>query len=265
MVTTSPVNFETIAGVARITLAMPDQRNPLSAATIAALRQVFADIARSGDVRAVVLAAEGPVFCSGHDLKEISAARSDADGGEAFFAALLAQCADLMQAIIALPQPVIAATEGMATAAGCQLVASCDLAIAGADAQFCTPGVSLGLFCSTPMVALSRNLQRKHAMEMLLTGDRVSAQDARRFGLVNSVVAAGTALTEALSLAGRIAARSSVALSLGKAAFYQQYGLPLPEAYEVAGRAMLTNLLADDAAEGIAAFLEKRPARWTGK
>lgn len=249
-------------GVAILTLARPAQRNSLSEATMAALSAALADIAADASVRAVVLAAEGPVFSAGHDLKEIQGHRGDADRGRAYFEDVLKRCAALMTAIVRLPQPVIAAVEGMATAAGCQLVASCDLAVAGASARFCTPGVNIGLFCHTPMVALSRNVSRKHAMEMLLLGDWTEAEDAARMGLVNRVVEAGGALAAAQALAQRIAAKSQVPVKLGKAAFYAQAEMGLDDAYAYASRVMAKNMLARDADEGISAVLEKRPPVW---
>ncbi len=249
-------------GVFTLTLARPEARNALSLAMLDALRDALAGIAADQSVRAVVLAADGPVFSSGHDLKEITAARAESDAGRAFFEETLARCAGVMQAIVALPQPVIAAVEGVATAAGCQLVASCDLAIAGANARFCTPGVNIGLFCSTPMVALSRNLSRKHAMEMLLTGDMVGADEAARFGLVNRVVAAGGAGAAAQEMATKIAAKSALTVKIGKRAFYEQAEMGLADAYVHAGRVMVENLLARDAAEGISAFIGKRSPEW---
>lgn len=249
-------------GVAVLTLARPAQRNSLSEATMAALSATLADIAADASVRAVVLAAEGPVFSAGHDLKEIQGHRGDADRGRAYFEDVLKRCAALMTAIVRLPQPVIAAVEGMATAAGAQLVASCDLAVAGASARFCTPGVNIGLFCHTPMVALSRNVSRKHAMEMLLLGDWIEADDAARMGLVNRVVEAGGALAAATTLAQRIAAKSQVPVKLGKAAFYAQSEMGLDDAYAYASRVMTENMLARDADEGISAVLEKRAPVW---
>jgi enoyl-CoA hydratase/carnithine racemase len=259
----SPLRIETKAnGVCLLTLARPQARNALSLAALDALRGALESIEADSSVRAVVLAAEGPVFSSGHDLKEITAARQHPDRGRAFFEDTLARCAAMMQAIVALPQPVIAAVEGVATAAGCQLVATCDLAIAGANAQFCTPGVNIGLFCSTPMVALSRNLSRKHAMEMLLLGDMVGPEDAARFGLINRVVPAGEALGAAMELAGRIASKSALTVKIGKRAFYEQAEMGLADAYVHASRVMTENLLARDSAEGVSAFLEKRPPVW---
>jgi enoyl-CoA hydratase/carnithine racemase len=249
-------------GIATLTLDSPASRNALSTAMLEALQDAFAAIAAESGIRAVVLTATGPVFCAGHDLKEISAARADADRGERFVAATMARCSALMQTILALPQPVVAAVEGVATAAGCQLVATCDLAVAGTAAQFCTPGVHIGLFCSTPAVALGRALSRKHAMEMLLTGEMVSAADAYRFGLVNRVVEAGTAGTEALGLAQLIATKSAATIRTGKQAFYRQIEMSTAEAYAHASRVMVDNMLMRDAEEGIGAFIEKRVPVW---
>ncbi|MFG1267454.1 enoyl-CoA hydratase [Xanthobacter sp. DSM 14520] len=249
-------------GVLTLTLARPEARNSLSEAMMAALTSALAAIAADSAVRAVVLAAEGPVYSAGHDLKEIQAHRGDADRGRAYFEDVLKRCATLMTAIVRLPQPVIAAVEGMATAAGCQLVASCDLAVAGEKARFCTPGVNIGLFCHTPMVALSRNLARKHAMEMLLLGEWVEAEEARRMGLVNRVVPAGDALSTAQALARRIAEKSQVPVKLGKAAFYTQMEMGLDDAYAYASRVMAENMLARDADEGISAVLAKRAPSW---
>ncbi len=254
----------TTGRIATLTLDAPHSRNALSLAMMDALGSELRAIAGDAAIACVVIAAVGPVFCAGHDLREIAAARAGPDGGAVFFSTLMARCSALMQAIVELPQPVIAAVEGLATAAGCQLVAACDLAVAGEGAQFCTPGVDIGLFCSTPGVALARNASRKHAMEMLLTGARIDAETALRFGLVNRVAAAGGALPEALRFAGEIAGKSAQAIGFGKKAFYRQLGMALPEAYELAGRTMVENLLATDAKEGIAAFLEKRSPHWMG-
>lgn len=251
--------------VALLTLARPAQRNALSDAMLAALKQALEEIGDDRSIGAVVIGHEGPAFSAGHDLKEISARRGDPDRGRAFFADLMARCAEAMQMVVRLPQPVIAAVEGVATAAGCQLVASCDLAIAGAGARFATPGVNIGLFCSTPMVALSRNLSRKHAMEMLLTGDMIDAETAARCGLVNRVVAAGAAQAEALALAQRIASKSPLTLAVGKRAFYEQAEMRLDDAYRHASQVMVENMLARDAEEGIGAFIDKREPVWEGR
>ncbi|MES2714020.1 MAG: enoyl-CoA hydratase [Pseudomonadota bacterium] len=262
MTETPLVTRSDAAGIAMLTLNHPAARNSLSRTMIAALHSSLDAIAADPTVRVILLAAEGPAFCAGHDLREVTAHRADTDAGAAFFAATMEDCAALMQAIVHHRLPVIAAVEGVATAAGCQIVASCDLAIAGAQARFCTPGVDIGLFCSTPAVALSRAVARKPAMEMLLTGAMIGAAEARRIGLVNRVVPAGGAVAEATALAAGIAARSAMAVQLGKRAFNAQAGAPLSEAYRLASAAMVENMLAADAAEGIGAFLEKRRPRW---
>lgn len=248
--------------VARLTLNTPASRNSLSLAMLDALKAELDRLAVTPTVRAVILDGDGPAFCAGHDLKEIQAHRNDPDRGRGFYETLLDRCAEVMLAINALPQPVIAVVEGIATAAGCQLVAACDLAVAGEAARFCTPGVNLGLFCSTPGVALARNLSPKPAMEMLLLGEWVDAPTALRFGLINRVAPPGEALAIAQGLAAQLAGRSAYSLSLGKRTYYAQAGLPLAEAYREAGKAMADNMLAADAAEGIDAFLSKRPAIW---
>jgi enoyl-CoA hydratase/carnithine racemase len=257
-----PLLREQADGIAILTLNRPEARNALSEAMLAALGGAFAAIAADRDVRGVVLAANGPAFSAGHDLKELTARRGDADRGRAYFKQVMEACSAVMQMIVHLPQPVIAAVEGVASAAGCQLVASCDLAVASSAARFNTPGVNIGLFCSTPMVALSRNVARKHAMQMLLTGDMVSAEEAARIGLVNSVVAPGAAREEALALARRIAANSTAVVKLGKEAFYRQLEIGLADAYAYAAGIMVENMLARDAEEGIGAFIEKRDPHW---
>ncbi len=249
-------------GIATLTLNRPSVRNALSLALIDALRASVDTVAADPQVRAVVLAANGPVFSSGHDLKELTAHRSDPDRGRAFFAETMRRCAALMQAIVALPQPVIAAVEGTATAAGAQLIATCDLAVAGANARFATPGVNIGLFCSTPMVALSRNVAPKHAMEMLLLGEMADADTAYRIGLVNRVVEAGGALAAANALAQKIASKSTHVLAIGKKAFYAQRDMGLAEAYDYTADVMVQNMLARDAEEGIGAFVGKRQPKW---
>jgi len=252
-------------GYVIVTLNRPASRNPLSESMLDALKASFASLAPRRDIRAILLNANGPVFSAGHDLKEMTAHRQDADRGRSYFTDILGRCSTLMQSILALPQPVIAVVEGIATAAGCQLVASCDLAIAGAEAKFSTPGVHIGLFCSTPMVALSRTLSRKHAMEMLLLGEMVSAEEALRFGLINRVTPAGAALEEAERMARRIASKSPLTVSIGKRAFYEQADMTLDEAYRHASRVMVENMLARDAEEGIGAFIDKREPHWTGQ
>jgi enoyl-CoA hydratase/carnithine racemase len=252
-------------GVAVLTLNRPASRNALSVAMIDALHKAFETLGADASVAAIVLAANGPVFSSGHDLKELTAHRADADKGLAFYTEAMTRCAAMMQTIIACPKPVIAAVQGTATAAGCQLVATCDLAIAAEEAHFATPGVNIGLFCSTPMVALSRNVGRKRAMEMLLTGDMLSAADAAQYGLVNRAVPAAQLLPQALALAATIAAKSPLTVAIGKRAFYAQAEMPLAEAYAYAAQVMVDNMMARDAEEGIGAFLGKRPPEWKGR
>jgi enoyl-CoA hydratase/carnithine racemase len=213
-------------------------------------------------VRAVVLCANGAAFSAGHDLRELTARRADTDGGRAYFKQIMDACSAVMQMIVRLPQPVIAAVEGPASAAGVQLVASCDLAVASESARFATPGVDIGLFCSTPMVALSRNVGRKAAMEMLLTGRMIGAQEALAIGLVNRVVHAGGAAAEAQALAREIASKAGAVVKLGKEAFYRQAEMSLADAYAYTAEVMVENMMASDASEGICAFLEKRDPRW---
>lgn len=253
---------ERLGVIAVLTLNNPKTRNSLSAAMLAEMREVLSSIAADASVRAVVLAANGPAFCAGHDLKEMTAWRQHPDRGRGFTAQLMESCSALMQSILQLPQPVIAAVEGTATAAGCQLVATCDLAVAAKSAKFCTPGVHIGLFCSTPMVAVSRNVGRKPALEMLLTGDMISADAALRIGLVNNVVAPGTAREHALKLARKIAGKPAAIVKLGKQAFYRQLGMEIPDAYRYASEVMVDNMMAPEAEEGIAAFIEKRDPQW---
>jgi len=248
---------ERSGGVATLTLNRPAARNALSVALMSELEAALDRLAADPTVKAVVLAANGPVFCSGHDLKEMRALR-----GREAVAAVFDQCVRVMTAIVRLPQPVIAKVHAMATAAGCQLVASCDLAFAADTARFATPGVNIGLFCSTPMVALSRGIGRKAAMEMLLTGHPIDAATAERWGLVNRAVPAETLDAVTAEIAAQIAAKSSFTVKTGKEAFYRQAEMGLDEAYAYAARVMTENMLAADAAEGIDAFLAKRPPVW---
>jgi enoyl-CoA hydratase/carnithine racemase len=249
-------------GIVRLTLNNPARRNSLSEAMLDALAEALDAIAADRSQRVVILAAAGPVYSAGHDLKELTARRADPDRGRAYFSDIMGRCAAVMTRITRLPQPVIAEVAGVATAAGCQLVASCDLAVASTDARFCTPGVSIGLFCSTPMVPLSRNLAPKHAMEMLLTGEMVSAAEAHRFGLVNRVVAPEELEAETERLAASIASRAQATVKIGKEAFYRQREMTLDDAYAYASGVMVENMLARDAEEGIGAFLEKRQPVW---
>jgi len=247
-----------------LTLNRPQARNSLSEAMLAALQAAIDRISADRGVRAAVIAAKGPAFSAGHDMKEMTARRSDADRGQAYFRELMDRCSLMMQSIVRSPKPFIAAVEGVATAAGCQLVATCDLAVAGVDARFATPGVNIGLFCSTPMVALSRNVPRKRAMEMLLLGEMLPAQDAASFGLVNRVVPRGRALAEAMLMAAAIAAKSPATVAVGKETFYRQLEAPLAQAYRDAAETMARNMMFRDAKEGIGAFIEKREPQWKG-
>jgi enoyl-CoA hydratase/carnithine racemase len=245
------------AGIATLTMNRPQARNALSVGLMARLQEALEAIDDDAAIRVVVIAGAGPAFCAGHDLREIRA-----NPGRTHYEALFAQCSRLMQTIVRLKKPVIARVHGVATAAGCQLVATCDLAVASDAARFATPGVNIGLFCSTPMVALSRAVGRKAAMEMLLTGDLVDAAQARALGLVNRVVAATELEAQTLNLARQIAGKSALTLSIGKEAFYHQAELPLAEAYAYASETMTRNMLARDAEEGIDAFLGKRKPVW---
>src|SRR5580692_7008787 len=258
-----PILLREQAGdVAILTLHRPDARNSLSKGLVAALDTALRDIHDDAKVRAVVIAATGKAFSAGHDMKELTARRSDADRGRAYFAEIMNACSAMMQTIVRLPKPVVAAVQGVATAAGCQLVASCDLAVASEAATFATPGVDIGLFCSTPMVALSRNIPRKQAMEMLLTGEPVSAATARDIGLVNRVAAAGSERDAAIALAQKVALKSAYTVKLGKAAFYRQAEMSLADAYRYAAEVMAENMMACDAEEGIGAFIDKREPKW---
>ncbi|WP_309086575.1 enoyl-CoA hydratase [Chelativorans sp.] len=262
--TLGPVDGRLQDGVLTLILQNP----PANALSVAMMEALKGQLERARDdkaVRVIVLAHEGKVFSAGHDLKEMTARRNDADRGRAFFAETMALCARLMQTIVRHPKPVIASVGGVATAAGCQLVASCDLAVASTNARFATPGVNIGLFCSTPMVALSRNVSRKHAMEMLLTGEMIDAETALAFGLINRVVPPGELNRTVGELAGTIASKSPLTLKIGKEAFYAQAEMGLAEAYEYTARVMVENMLARDAEEGIGAFIAKRRPEWTGE
>ena len=247
-------------GIATVMLNRPGQFNALSSVLITELQSAFERIAADPGVRVVVLAASGRGFCAGHDLKEIRAM-----AGAAAVESLFARCSRMMLAITRLPQPVIAKVHGLATAAGCQLVATCDLAVASEAATFATPGVNIGAFCSTPGVALGRAVGRKHAMEMLLTGAPISAARACEIGLVNRVVPAESLDAEVSAMAKLIATRSSGAIASGKEVFYRQLELPLDEAYAVAGHAIACDFFTEDGREGVDAFLGKRAPRWPGR
>ena len=247
-------------GICSLTLNRPDKRNPLSTQMLSALQNTLDDIANNKTVKVVILSANGPVFCSGHDLKEMRA-NTNYD----FIHELFLQCSQMMLTMTQLPQPIIAKVHGVATAAGCQLVASCDLAIAAESAKFGTPGVTNGLFCSTPAVAVSRAVSRKHAMEMLLLGKLFSPEDALRFGLINRIVPVQKLDSTVLEYAESIASRSTLTMSMGKAAFYRQLDMELEDAYTYASDVMARNMMERDAKEGIDAFLQKRQPNWTGR
>jgi len=256
------LEVERRGGVLLLTLARPERLNSLSEAMLAALQAAIDGATDDAGVRSVVIAAKGTAFCAGHDLKELTAHRQDADGGRAYYELLMRQCAKLMRSIVRCPKPVIAAVQGTAQAAGCQLVATCDLAVAAEEATFCTPGVNIGLFCSTPMVALSRNVSRKRAMEMLLLGELLAAREAAEYGLVNRVVPAGRVLEEAMALAQTIASKPPATLAIGKEAFYRQIEMGLGDAYDYAAGVMVENMMHAESEEGIGAFIEKRAPVW---
>ncbi|WP_028714496.1 enoyl-CoA hydratase [Paracoccus sp. J55] len=248
--------------VARVILNSPMNYNALSTAMIDALSDVLDEIAANDGIRVVVLAARGKAFCAGHDLREMQGARNDEDDGRAAYGRLFSRCAEMMQKLPALSQPVIAEVQGIATAAGCQLVASCDMAVAAEDARFGVNGVNIGLFCSTPMVALSRAIPPRAAFELLVTGEFMDAARARELGLINRVAASEALEAETMALARLIAGKLPAAVRMGKRAFHAQRSLGLAEAYEVAGAVICENMLLPETAEGIQAFLEKRPPNW---
>ncbi|THH38404.1 enoyl-CoA hydratase [Aliishimia ponticola] len=249
--------------VAHLQMNAPERLNALSDEMLEALQSEFDSLQNDRSIRAVILSGTGKAFCAGHDLKQMTAGRQAEDGGKAYFADLFNRCARMMQAVQSLPQPVIAQVHGIATAAGCQLVASCDMAVAAEGTKFGVNGVNIGLFCSTPMVALSRNIPRKHAFEMLTTGTFIDADRAQTLGLVNRVVPHDTLAAQTQELAEVIAAKLGAAVKIGKEAFYNQLQMPLDEAYAYTGEVMVENMLYRDTEEGIAAFLEKRDPNWT--
>ena len=259
-----PIGVERHDGILRLTLDNP----PANLLSVAMMDILLAELeaARDDDtVRVIVMGAAGKLFSAGHDLKEMTAHRADPDGGKSYFEQVFALCSRLMRTIVELPKPVIAEVDGIATAAGCQLVAACDLAIASDRSKFGVNGIDVGLFCSTPAVALTRNIGRKRAMEMLLTGEMIDAATAREFGLVNRVVPRDGLSDAVRDYAGTIAVKSPAAIRLGKKAVYEQAGITLAEAYELTSGTMVENMLTEDAAEGIAAFLQKRQPVWRGK
>ena len=252
-------------GILRLTMNNPNKKNPLSESMMSILMEGIKDASADHSIKVIVLAANGDVFSSGHDLKEITSARANEDKGESYFKELFDYCSTLMQLIVNTRQPVIAEVDGIATAAGCQLVASCDLAIASNESKFATPGVNLGLFCSTPMVALTRNVNKKNAMEMLLTGDFIDAKKAKEIGLINNNVSKKNLIMEVNKLAEKIASKSTMTVSIGKKAFYEQAEMDLSAAYNYTSKTMTDNLLKYDAKEGIEAFIKKRPPEWQDK
>jgi len=259
------------AGVATLTMNRPRQRNALSAGLMAAMQEALDAVAEDKSVKAVVIAGAGPAFCAGHDLREMREAPAPSGSSRpndklAAYQALFAQCSRMMMTITRLPKPVIARVHGVATAAGCQLVATCDLAVAATDARFATPGVNIGLFCSTPAVALSRAVGRKPAMEMLLTGEPIGAEEARRLGLINRAVPPERLDAETEALARRVASRSPLTVKIGKDGFYKQLEMSLDDAYAMVSRVMAENMMAQDAEAGIDAFLDKKPEpEWKGR
>jgi enoyl-CoA hydratase/carnithine racemase len=259
-----PVRVETRGGVLRITLANPPA-NALSESVLDALQAALDSAANDEAVRVVVIAAEGKLFSGGHDLKQMTAHRNEPDGGRGYFERMFGRSAQIMQAILALPKPVVAEVGGIATAAGCQLVATCDIAVAAATARFGVNGIDLGLFCSTPMVALSRNVSPKTALDMLMTGEMIDADRALAAGLVSRIAAPDHLRAETDKVVERLLARPARVLALGKKAFYEQLLMPVPEAYRFATATIAGNMVMDEAEEGIGAFLEKREPKWPGQ
>jgi enoyl-CoA hydratase/carnithine racemase len=252
-------------GIFRLTLNDIDNKNALSESMMHKLIEAISKASKDNSVKLIVIASTGNVFCSGHNLKEINEAKKADDKGESYYLDLFKICSELMQSIINCPKPVIAEVNGIATAAGCQLVASCDLAIASDSSKFATPGVNIGLFCSTPMVAISRNISKKDSMKMLLTGDMISADEAKRISLINDCVPDDQLTKSVMDLAKNISEKSQAVLKIGKEAFYKQSQLNIEDAYEYTSMVMTQNMLIDDASEGINAFLEKRNPKWKNK
>mgnify|MGYP001434438398 FL=1 len=249
-------------GILRLSLNNPNNQNTLSEDMMLNLQSALNESIQDKKTRVIIISAEGPIFSAGHDLKELKAKRQNSDKGKAYFNDVMTKCSKLMQTIVKNPKPVIAEVAGVATAAGCQLVASCDLAYAGKSSKFATPGVNIGLFCSTPMVALSRNITNKHSMEMLLTGDLISPYKAVEIGLINQVVNNESLQKTVLDVASKISKKSAMTLKIGKEAFYKQLDMSLSEAYEYASNVMVQNMLKIDAEEGIDAFINKRTPNW---
>ena len=253
---------QTSEGILRLLLNDSKNKNALSHQMMIQLKEQIFMASSDDSIKVIIIAAVGDVFCSGHNLKDITDARNNEDDGRSYFLDLFNLCSSLMQMIISCSKPVIAEVNGIATAAGCQLVASCDLAIASDSSKFATPGVNIGLFCSTPMVALTRNISKKEAMKMLLTGDMIDADEAKRISLINNYVPSEKLHDEVLSIAHKISSKSHATLKTGKEAFYKQYEMSLSDAYDFTSKVMTENSLADDAKEGISSFLEKREPVW---
>ena len=249
----------------RLTLNNPQSKNALSEDMISALINSIDSASNDHSIKVIIIAASGNVFCAGHDLKEITEARESEDSGDRYYKNLFDSCSSLMQLIVNSPKPIIAQVDGVATAAGCQLVASCDLAIASDVSKFATPGVNIGLFCSTPMVALSRNVHKKNAMEMLLTGDMIDSHKAKEIGLINDYIGVEELTSTVMALADKIASKPTLTIATGKKAFYEQAEMSLSKAYEYTSEVMKNNLLRDDAKEGISAFIDKRSPDWQDK
>ncbi len=252
-------------GIFRITLSNPKNHNALSEDMMFNIQSALDESASDKKIRVIIISADGPTFSAGHDLKELKTGLKNSDKGRAYFKEVMSKCSKLMQSIVKNPKPVIAEVGGVATAAGCQLVASCDLAYAGESAKFATPGVNIGLFCSTPMVALSRNISNKHSMEMLLTGDLISSSKAAEIGLINKVINNDALQSFVLDRALKISKKSAMTLKIGKEAFYKQIDMTLSEAYDYASNVMVENMLKLDAEEGIDAFINKRNPSWRDK
>ena len=252
-------------GILVLTLNDPKNHNALSEEMIFNIQTSLDESINNNEVRVIIISAEGPTFSAGHDLKELTLSRKNPDKGRAYFKKIMSKCSKLMQAIVNNPKPVIAEVSGVATAAGCQLVASCDLAYASKSAKFATPGVNIGLFCSTPMVAVSRNISNKHTMEMLLSGEFVSSEKAEKIGLVNKSIDDSSLKKQTLEMAIKISKKSAMTLKIGKEAFYKQIDMTLSDAYDYASKVMVDNMLKLDAEEGIGAFIEKRKPNWQDK
>tara|TARA_B100000686_G_scaffold69190_1_gene75006 strand:+ start:4568 stop:5377 length:810 start_codon:yes stop_codon:yes gene_type:complete len=252
-------------GVLRLTLNNPNNHNVLSEEMMENIQLSLDQATKDKKTRVIIISAEGSTFSAGHDLKELKSARKNSDKGKDYFNNIMLKCSKMMQSIVKNPKPVIAEVSGIATAAGCQLVASCDLAYAGPLAKFATPGVNIGLFCSTPMVALSRNISNKHSMEMLLTGDLISSDKAAKIGLINEMISDDELQNFVLNKALKISKKSAMTLKIGKEAFYNQKDMTLSEAYDYASNVMVKNMLKIDAEEGIDAFLNKRKPNWLDK